>query len=100
MQNLPKSHSLSLKKKRATFQSAITARSPTNLAALDTPERIVGGVFIHLGESRIIKTDVDEKICFLTQQKGGEAGVNEVCCLLTDAVDTNEAHILSAEEEL
>jgi hypothetical protein len=82
------------------LQSAITARSPTNLAAPDTPESIVGSVFIHLGESGIIKTDIDEKIRFLTQQKSGESSVNEVCCLLTDAVNTNEAHILGAEEEL
>jgi hypothetical protein len=35
----------------------------------------------------------------LTQQEGSEAGVNEVCCLLTDKVDTNEGHILSTEEK-
>lgn len=99
MQNLPKSHSLSLGKKRAIVQSAITARSPTNLAALVAPECVVGSVFIHLGEGRIVKTGIDEKIRCLTQQEGGEAGVNKVRRLLTDAVNTNEGHILSTEEE-
>ena len=81
------------------FQRSINFLRPTNLIALDMSESIVGSVFIHLGECRIIKTAVDEKFRSLSKKQGSEARVDQIGRLLTNAVNADEGHVLSMKEE-
>ena len=71
----------------------------THFMALDMSKRIVGGVFIHLGERRVIKTAIDEKFCTLSKEEGCKAGVNQIGRLLANTVNANEDHVLRAKEE-
>jgi hypothetical protein len=86
-------------RKESIFSAVNYHLRPTNLIALDMPKSIVGCVFIHLGERGIIKTAIDEKFRSLSKKQGGEASVDQIGRLLTNAENADECHVFRTKEE-
>src|SRR2546422_10010132 len=61
---------------------------------------VVGRVLVGLREGRIVVAGLDEEIGARSCQKGGQADVDQLRCLLADHVDAEKAHVLATEQKL